>query len=260
MNLFIEGLQGSGKSTLVQQLADRHQDYSPFREGDYSPVELAWCAWMSRAEYEQALEKYAPLRKAIEEKTVMEGAHRVMCYTQVRTENRGFYQDMERYEIYNGRKTWEEFTGIILSRFHVWQGQNQIFECSIFQNIVEEMILYRVMLDDEIIDFYRRIREALAGKEYRILYLKADDVKGNIDHIRKERSDENGQELWFPMMMQYFDHCPYALAKHQLGEDALIAHLCHRQRLELRLLEEVFADKAVILTSKAVDLSSIDIG
>ena len=42
-NYFIEGLQGAGKSTLVQKLSAHLPEHTVFREGDYSPVELAWC-------------------------------------------------------------------------------------------------------------------------------------------------------------------------------------------------------------------------
>ena len=46
-NFFIEGLQGAGKTTFVQRLSDELKDYTVFREGDYSPVELAWCAYVT---------------------------------------------------------------------------------------------------------------------------------------------------------------------------------------------------------------------
>ena len=75
--------------------------------------------------------------------------------------------------------------------------------CSVFQNIVEDMILFRKCSDRQIIDFYKEIKEALAGKDYQIVYLKADDVAANIDVIRKERSDDNGNEMWFPLMLRF---------------------------------------------------------
>ncbi len=52
MNYFVEGLQESGKSKLVKKLYDIHPEYRAFHEGDYSPVELAWCAYVSGDEYE----------------------------------------------------------------------------------------------------------------------------------------------------------------------------------------------------------------
>ena len=53
MTYFIEGLQGSGKSTLVARLSERLPEHKVFREGDYSPVELAWCAYLTEEEYEK---------------------------------------------------------------------------------------------------------------------------------------------------------------------------------------------------------------
>lgn len=47
MNYFVEGLQGSGKSTLAGRLSELHPEYTAIREGDYSPVELAWCACLN---------------------------------------------------------------------------------------------------------------------------------------------------------------------------------------------------------------------
>ena len=112
------------------------------------------------------------------------------------------------------------------------------------------MILFRNMSDEEILSFYRKIREALSGKEFRILYLKAEDLRGNLQVIRKDRSDENGVEMWFPLMMGFFNDSPYAKARGVSGEEALIAHFAHRQELELRICEVLFPEKTMILPSK----------
>ncbi len=112
------------------------------------------------------------------------------------------------------------------------------------------MILFRCFTDEEIIEFYKEIRDMLKEKEYKIVYLKSDDIRSNLDIIRKERSDENGNELWFPAMMGFFDHSPYAKMKGLKGEDELIEHFSHRQDLELKICEEVFADKYIVISSK----------
>lgn len=56
MNYFVEGLQGAGKSTLVQRLSERLKKHQVFREGDYSPVELTWCAYVTEGQYQDILE------------------------------------------------------------------------------------------------------------------------------------------------------------------------------------------------------------
>ncbi len=250
MNYFVEGLQGSGKSTLARKIAEKRPEFVLKEEGDYSPVELAWCAYMNGEQYQAILEKYPEMRKEIEEKTHTEGEKKIVCYTKIRTENRGFYQDLEQYEIYNNRVSWEEFQDIVLRRYRNWNQDKMIFECSLFQNTVEDMILFRNASDEGIIAFYRKVREALEGKEYCIVLLQAEDVRDNLAVIRKERSDEQGNELWFPMMMQYFNECPYAKARGLEGEEALIRHFIHRQELEMRLCKEVFADRYRVLKSK----------
>ena len=251
MDLFVEGLQGSGKSTLVSRLEELYPDHRAVREGEYSPVELAWCAYLNEKEYLKILDRYGEIKREIEAKTFREGSRRIVCYTKIVTDLPGFYEELGGYEIYNGRIAYDDFEKIVLGRYRMRGPDRNIFECSLFQNTVEDMILFRDMPDDRIAGFYERVREALEGRDYHIFYLETEDVKGNLDVIRRERTDEKGNELWFPMMMGYFNGSPYAVRRGLKGENALIAHLEHRQALELRLCREIFPDKTAVLRSKA---------
>ncbi len=250
MNYFIEGLQGSGKSTLVRRLSEKYPDHKAICEGDSSPVELAWCAYMDRETYSDVLEKYSDIRNEIEEKSYDEGDHKIICYTKIITDIPGFHKDLERYEIYNGNLNPEHFKEVVLRRFRKWDGDKNIFECSLFQNIIEDMILFQKKSDRQIIDFYREVKEALAGKNYRIIYLQTKDIASNIDVIRKERSDDKGNEMWFPLMMKYFDNSPYAVERGISGAEALLEHFEHRQELELRICREIFQGRYKIYKSK----------
>ena len=149
---------------------------------------------------------------------------------------------------------YDEWKHIILDRYRGWNGDGQIFECSLFQNIVEDMLLFRNASDEEILDFYREIKEALSDKEFRILYLETKDIPKSIGIIRKERSDEKGNELWFPLMMGFFDESPYAKAKGVSGEEALYEHFANREELELRICREVFPDRVKVMESKNYDI------
>ncbi|MDC7294594.1 hypothetical protein NXH67_13835 [Butyrivibrio sp. DSM 10294] len=254
MNYFIEGLQGSGKSTLVRRLSEKYADHKAICEGEYSPVELAWCAYVSRQQYDEILDKYSEIRSEIEEKSFEEGDHRVICYTKIITDIPGFHKDLEQYEIYNGQIDFDSFKKIVLERFRRWDTDNNIFECSLFQNIVEDMILFRNFSDEQILDFYKEVKEALEGRDYQIMYLETSDIAANIDVIRKERSDDKGNEMWYPLMIGYFDNSPYALARNKSGHEAMLEHLGHRQELELRICREIFDGKFTLLKSKDYSL------
>lgn len=242
MNYFVEGIQGAGKSTMVRKLAEEYLNYTVFREGDYSPVELAWCSYVNEEEYTSILDKYSMIANEIKEKTVQEEDRKIVCYTQILTDVPGFHKYMEQYEIYNGNRSRDSFEQIVLERFRKWKGENQIFECSIFQNIIENQILFLEMTDDEIMKFYHNVRLMLARKQYEIVYLDVDDIRATEEIIRKERSDDLGNELWYSLMINYLEESPYGKHHNFQGMDGLVKHLEHRRNLEKRILTEVFPD------------------
>ena len=250
MNYFIEGLQGSGKSTLLNRLSEKHPDCRTIREGDYSPVELAWCACLRAEQYAGMLQKYSDIRPLIEAKSFAEGDRIIVCYTKVKTDHRAFYHDLEQYEIYNGRRSFEDFRSIILERYRLWQDDRRIYECSLMQNIVEDLILFRQKSDAEILRFYEEIRKALEGKAYRIYYLESKEIRANIEAVKRERIDSQGHERWFEMVCLFFNSSPYAVAHGLKDLDGFVTHLTHRQELELKICREIFPERTTFLTSK----------
>ena len=249
MNYFIEGLQGSGKSTLAGKLSEKCGGRL-FREGDYSPVELAWCAYLSEDCLEEIMARHPDLRTKTEAQTFDEDGRKIVCYTRIPTEDTGFYKDMEQHEIYNGRLPLDKFKDIVLKRYRAWNGSGQIFECSLFQNTIEDMILFRDLPDEEIIGFYREAAKALEGKDFRIVYLKTENIAQSILVIRKERTDGREKEIWYDMMLGFFNNSLYAKAHGVSGNGAMIEHFAHRQQLELRICREIFPDRSIILGSK----------
>ena len=256
-NIFVEGIQGAGKSTLVNQLQEAVPGLKVCREGDYSPVELAWCARMTEAEYEEILKKYPILREDIISHTVREKECCIVMYTRIRTELEEFYRELEGFEIYNGRKTLSELKEIVFSRYKDFRKTGYLFECAFFQNLVEDMILFHLLSDEEIMDFYRELFEKVDQEQFLLLYLYSENIPENIQIVRKERCDEEGREAWFQMMQEYFVNSPYGQKYACSTEANLIAHFEHRQQLELAIIREILGEKAVILPSKGYEIGEI---
>ena len=256
-NIFIEGIQGTGKTTLLRLLGQQLPDYHVYWEGDYSPVELAWCTYMTEAEYEQALEKFPALAEEIKKWTTEEAGRFIVQYTRVMAEHRDFYEYMEQYEIYNGRRPLQEFKAILLKRYQAFAGEGNIFECSFFQNIVEELLLYYDMSEQEILEFYQELFAQLKDKNFVLLYLYSEQIEENILQIKKERSDGNGNEMWYPLMLRYLNDTPYGKKHPFEGVADMAAHFRRRMEMEMQIIEKVIGEQAIILQAKEYEIGEV---
>ena len=256
-NIFVEGIQGAGKSTLVNNISKWNSKLHVCREGDYSPIDLAWCALMTEEEYEVILKKYNSIRDEIMKNTIKEQEKYIVTYTKIITDIPGFYEDLERYEVYNGRKTLTELTEIILTRFQNFTDTGYLFECALFQNITEDLILFHMLGDEEIMAFYRQLFQYIDRKNHLLFYLYSEALEENIRVIRKERCDEDGNEVWYQMMLEYFVNSPYGKTHGCSDLDDLVSHFKHRQALELRIVKEIIGSNAIVLPAKEYDENQI---
>lgn len=246
-----------GKSTLVNSIFVAIPEFRVCREGDYSPVDLAWCTWMTKEEYEAVLQCYRLIRDEIIKNTVQEQNHFVVSYTRILTDIPNFHKDLEKYEVYNGRKTLQELEQLIFSRYQSFSETGYLFECAFFQNIIEDLILFHLLKDDEIVEFYRELYGRVNQENFRLLYLYSDKLEENIKVIKKERSDQSGNELWYQMMLEYLIHSPYGEKYGCSTFEDMIAHFRHRQQLEMRIIREVIRERAMVLPAKEWDLNEI---
>ncbi len=256
-NVFIEGIQGMGKSTLINGIYEKVPEFHICREGDYSPIDLAWCTWMSQDDYDTVLKKYTPIQDEIKKNTIQEKGHFIVAYTKIITDIPNFHKDMETYEVYNGRKTFNDFKEIVFSRYQSFSETGYLFECSFFQNLIENLLLFYLLEDDEIVDFYRDLYGCLKKEQFLLLYLYSDKVEDVIKTIRKERCDLLGNELWYQMMLAFFIHSPYGEKYGCSTFEDLIAHFRRRQRLELYIIRKMIGGNAVILPAKEWKMDAI---
>lgn len=258
-NIFIEGVPGTGKSTLLNRFAQKQPEYHVYREGDLSPVELAWCSYMTRCEWEAVLRRYPDFEQEIRDKTKVEEDRYIVAYTQILAENRSFYQEMERYEIYHGKVDFQTFHDVIMKRYRRFCGENCLFECSFLQNSIESMMLFYQMAEEDILAFYEEAYGILKEKGFQLIYLDAVQVRENLLHIKKERSDESGNEMWYPLMLNFLKESPYGKAHGYMGLEDVISHFEKRRRLEKRILREIIKEDGLVLEAKGEEADRVKI-
>lgn len=139
---------------------------------------------------------------------------------------------------------------IILSRYKSFSETGYLFECSFFQNIIEDLILFHQLNDDEIIAFYHELYNHINKENFLLLYLYSDKLEEMIEIIKKERSDNLGNEIWYQLMLEYLIHSPYGEKHGYSSFEDMITHFRHRQQLELRIIKEMIGNNAMILPAK----------
>lgn len=256
-NIFIEGMQGTGKTTLLEALSQKLEGYRIYREGDISPVELAWCGYLTKAQYDLVFLRFPELGSAIRAHTEEEEDHLIVAYTRIRTENAAFYQYMEQFEIYNGRRSFEEFRNIIFHHYNVFRGEGNLFECSFFQNIIDDMLLFYQLEEDAIVVFYRELLAQMEREKFCLVYLDSENFGENLEQIRKERVDETGREVWYEVMLHYLRESPYGKSCRNLDETCLTAYFDRRRRVEKRIISEVLDGYCIMVEAKKYDLEEL---
>lgn len=256
-NIFIEGIPGSGKTTLLNQLGGCLPGYHFYREGDISPVELAWCAYVTQRQYHALLTQLPDYADAIQTHSRLENGFYIIAYTQIRTDDRAFYRHMEQFELYGGRRSISEFTDIVQRRFASLRETGNVFECSFFQNIIEELMLFARYRDQQILNFYRNLTGVMDMEHFRMIRLRSNDLRSNILAIKKERVNERGEETWYAMMLDYLKNSPYGKAHRYESFEDVLGHFARRTALENQIIDKLFARQCIHLESKKYDLDAL---
>lgn len=256
-NIYIEGIPGCGKTTLLNKLGESLTDYKIYSEGDFSPIELAWCSYMTEIQYNQVLLEFPELNEDIRNHTVKEDTHYIVAYTRIHTDKFTFYQHMEQFEIYSGRKSIEEFKNIIFHRLEHYKGYNNIFECSFFQNIMDELILFALYDNEQIVDFYREMVSYIDLEHLLLIRLESKDIENTILQIKRERVNEKGEEDWYPMMMEYLGSSTYGQLHHFSDCTDLVEYFKRRIKVEEMVMTEVLKEHCIHLESKNFDFDNL---
>ena len=121
-----------------------------------------------------------------------------MAYTRILTDYPGFHKDLEQFEIYNGRKSLEELKQIVTKRFQAfWKSKESgsLFECAFFQNIIEDLILFHQLSDEDIVEFYKQLFALVDRDSFLLLYLDSEQVEENILQIKNGKRNFNKSKL-----------------------------------------------------------------
>lgn len=245
--IMIEGIPGSGKSTFAKRIADFHTNCglktNLYNEGGFHPADLAWNACIPVESINRVLMPYESIRNEIDKNTHIEGDCAIISYTQVKTDDKAFFKEMEAREVYDGRVPFDVFSGLHCKRWSAFgnrakeKNELTVFECVLLQNHVQELMLIH-LADVEIMKTHiNALIQTVAELSPVLIYLSQPNVRETIERVAKQRVFEHGN--WIDGFIHYIENTPYGKLHGIKGFDGVVQCLEERKHIEIEIIKSL---------------------
>lgn len=234
-----EGIHGSGKSACAWNL------YSNLKERGMSAKVYF--------ELEYISEKYAKYTERIMSNIKQYGDYYCIFYT-IFSDVPELVDELKLYKAYEGRLDANDFIQLVKNRIRhfvdiaLMNEHTYIFESVMFQQILNELILFSDCTDDNIVGSVLLIEKVLQPLNPTIFYLKPDDLKGQIDKVAAERVSDNYELYpdWIDWMVEYVKNSKYGKKYSVKNQVDLMAYFLKRAEMEKIIFESLTINKKEI--------------
>jgi len=245
--IMIEGIPGSGKSTFAQRIADlytkRGLKVNLYNEGGFHPTDLAWNACIPVESLNSVLAPYESFRNEIDKNTHIEDDYAIISYTQVKTDDKAFFKEMEAREVYDNRVPFDVFDELHRKRWSAFGKQAKekneltVFECALLQNHVSELMLLRLADIEALKTHVSTLIQTVAELSPILIYLSQPNVRETIGRVAKQRVFENGN--WIDGIIHYSENTPYGKLHNIKGFEGAVQIFEERKRMEIEIIKSL---------------------
>ncbi|WP_318627783.1 hypothetical protein [Paenibacillus polymyxa] len=247
--VIVEGIPGSGKSTLsryIHDMSNTHQIESElFLEGNLRhPADYESVACMPNEELDRLRSIYSEVFQYIDPFVSLNGNDSLIAYAlaQQSAQNKipsSLYEEIQRYEIYDGVPV-EKYCELMIQRWKSFVKDQRekekliILECCFLQNPGCALLARHDAGNDRFVRHVLQIAEQIQELNPILFYLKQPDVRETIERVKTMRSQE-----WLDFAIWYHTEQDYGKKKGLHGYEGYIQFLEHRRELELQIIEQL---------------------
>ncbi|MGQ3477326.1 hypothetical protein [Paenibacillus sp. TY11] len=247
--VIVEGIPGSGKSTLsryIHDILNMHKIESElFLEGNLRhPADYESVACMPNQELDKLRSIYFDVFHYIDPFISLNGNDSLIAYAlaQQSAQNgipSSLYEEIQRYEIYDGVSI-EKYCELMIKRWGSFvkdqrEKENMmILECCFLQNPGCALLARHNAGNDRFIQHVLQIGEQIQELNPILFYLKQSNVRETIERVKTMRSQE-----WLDFVIWYHTEQDYGKKRGLHGYEGYIKFLEHRRELELHIIEQL---------------------
>lgn len=257
--IMVEGLPGSGKSTISQLIADmlREQGMNVrlFQEGHLEhPADYESVACYTEKELDQLLSTYEEYAELLKSRVIQNGNDFLVPYQKIKNELgldelNQLWNEVSQKDIYE--LPFEQNRRIITDKWDRFQREALIsdsifvFECCFMQNpLTVGTVKYNVQ-KQEVIDYVMQLGELMKPLHPLFIYIDQPDIRSVFEKAVRERP-----KTWSDGFIDYYTRQGLGKAKGYHGLDGTIQVLEERKNIELEIFDLLNISKAKIDNSE----------
>jgi len=257
--IMVEGLPGSGKSTISQLIADmlREQGMNVrlFQEGHLEhPADYESVACYTEKELDQLLSTYEEYAELLKSRVIQNGNDFLVPYQKIKNELgldelHQLWNEVSQKDIYE--LPFEQNRRIITDKWDRFQREALIsdsifvFECCFMQNpLTIGTVKYNVQ-KQEVIDYVMQLGELMKPLHPLFIYIDQPDIRSVFEKAVRERP-----KTWSDGFIDYYTRQGLGKAKGYHGLDGTIQVLEERKNIELEIFDLLNISKAKIDNSE----------
>ncbi|ANF97825.1 hypothetical protein [Paenibacillus bovis] len=257
--IMVEGLPGSGKSTISQLITDmlgeQGMNVQLFQEGHLEhPADYESVACYTEKELDQLLSTYEEYAELLKSRVIQNGNDCLIPYQKIKNELGldeldKLWNELSQKDIYE--LPFEQNRRIITDKWDRFQREALIsdsifvFECCFIQNpLTAGTVKYNVQ-KQEVIDYVMQLGELMKPLHPLIIYIDQPDIRSVFEKAVRERP-----KTWSDGFIDYYTQQGLGKAKGYYGLGGTIQVLEERKNIELEIFDLLNISKAKIDNSE----------
>jgi hypothetical protein len=243
--ILVEGLPGSGKTTMAQfvrdELAQHGRAPQPYLEGNLDhPADFESVAWLNGTDYADLLQQFPECRERLAAAAEVRGNERLIGYRKLAQQPGAAWPEallsrLAAHEIYEQPP--ETYRRLVAARWQAFvdgalaAAQVYIFECCFLQNPLTMLLGRHAEPVSAAKDFVLRLAQIVQPLEPLLIYLDPGQARPMLERVAITRPPE-----WLEFVIAYHTGQGTGRARGWAGFDGLVKFYEMRQAVELSLL------------------------